>query len=82
MQTVIRKLGNSAGLIVPASIMKDLGLNIDQNVDMSAVDGCLVIKPLGRPRYKLSDLLAEMEGDFPQVEGWDNMPSVGKELAL
>lgn len=82
MQTVIRKLGNSAGLIVPASMMKDLGLNIDQSVDLTAVDGCLVVKPLDKLRYKLSDLLAEMDGNFPQVEGWDNAPAVGKELAL
>lgn len=82
METVIRKLGNSAGLIVPVSMMKDLGLNIDQSVDMSAVDGCLVIKPLGKRRYKLSDLLAEMKGDFPIDQEWENAPPVGKELAL
>ena len=82
MQTVIRKLGNSAGLIVPASMMKDLGLSIDQNVDLSAVDGCLVVKALNKPRYKLSDLLAQMEGEFPRVDGWDNTPTVGKEFPL
>lgn len=81
MQTVIRKLGNSAGIIVPASMMKDLGLSLDQGVDLSAVDGCLVVKPLARPSYKLADLLAQMNGEFPRVEGWDDAPAVGKELA-
>lgn len=81
MQTVIRRLGNSAGIIVPASMMKDLGLSIDQGVDLSAVDGCLVVKPTAKPCYKLSDLLAQMKGDFPRVEGWDEALAVGKELA-
>jgi len=81
MQTVIRKLGNSAGIIVPASMMKDLGLSLDQGVDLSAVDGCLVVKPLARPSYKLADLLAQMNGELPRVEGWDDTPAVGKELA-
>ncbi len=79
MQTVIRKLGNSAGIIVPAAMMKDLGLKLDQNVDLNAVDGCIVVKPLTKPHYKLSDLLAQMEGGFPRVEGWDESPAVGKE---
>ncbi len=80
MQTVIRKLGNSAGIIVPASMMKELGLSLDQGIDLSAVDGCLVVKPLVRPSYKLADLLAQMDGEFPRVEGWDDALSVGKEL--
>jgi hypothetical protein len=30
-------------------------------------------------RYKLEDLLAEMPGELPRVEGWDAMRPVGKE---
>ena len=81
MQTIIRKLGNSAGIIVPATIMKDLGLKLDQSVDLNTVDGCLVVKPLARPRYNLSDLLAQMNGEFPRVTGWDESPAVGREIA-
>jgi len=80
MQTIIRKLGNSAGIIVPAAMMKELGLRLDQSVDLNAVDGYLVVKPLIKPTYKLSDLLAQMKGVLPRVEGWDESPTVGKEV--
>lgn len=33
-----------------------------------------------KPRYKLEELLAEMPGQFPRVEGWDDMKPVGKEV--
>ncbi len=79
MQTVIRKLGNSAGIIVPASMMKELGLRLEQSVELNAVDGCLVVNPLVKPSYKLSELLAEMQGDSPRVEGWDALAAVGEE---
>jgi len=79
MQTVIRKLGNSAGIIVPVALMKDLGFRIGQSVRLDAVDGCLVVKPLAKSSYKLTDLLAEMKGKFPRVEGWDELAAVGKE---
>lgn len=79
METVIRKLGNSAGIIVPVAMMKDLGLRLEQSVDLSAVDGCLVVKPMARQRYKLSALLAEMKSGFPRVADWDELPAVGKE---
>ena len=81
MQTVIRKLGNSAGIIVPVAMMKDLGFKLEQSVRLDAVDGCLVVKPLAKSSYKLSDLLAEMKGKFPRVEGWDELAVVGQETA-
>jgi hypothetical protein len=31
------------------------------------------------PRYKLTDLMAEMPQGLPRVEGWDEMHSVGLE---
>lgn len=33
-----------------------------------------------RPSYKLDELLAEIQGEPPRVDGWDSMPAVGKEL--
>lgn len=31
-------------------------------------------------RYKLEDLLAEMPGELPRIEGWDATRPVGKEV--
>lgn len=30
-----------------------------------------------RPRYKLADLIAEMQKRLPLAEGWDEMPPLG-----
>ncbi|PJB04266.1 MAG: AbrB/MazE/SpoVT family DNA-binding domain-containing protein [Hydrogenophilales bacterium CG_4_9_14_3_um_filter_59_35] len=76
-----RLLGNSADIIVPAAMMKDLGLRPDQSVDLNVLDGRLVVKPLAKPRHKLSDLLSQMESEFPRVDGWEASPSVGVEIA-
>ena len=81
MKTVIRKFGNSAGIIVPAGMMKDLDLKIEQAVDLDAIDGCLVVKPQSKPHYKLADLLSEMKGKFPQVKGWDELAPLGQEAS-
>ena len=61
--------------------MKDLGLKVEQSIDLSAVDGCLVVKPQAKPCYKLADLLDEMNGKYPRVEGWDELEAVGKETS-
>ena len=61
------------------TMMKDLGLRLEQAVELNAVDGCLVVKPLVKPSYQLSELLAEMKEGFPRVEGWDELMAVGRE---
>ncbi len=35
-----------------------------------------------RPRYQLADLLAESQEELPRVDGWDEMPAVGREIDL
>ena len=72
MQTIIRTLSKDASSIIPWPLVRTLELRLSQAVDLSVVDGCLVVKPLDLPRYKLSDLLAEMDGEFPRVGEWDN----------
>lgn len=43
MQIALRKIGNSRGLIIPASIIDQL--HLENEVDMSVQDGALVLKP-------------------------------------
>lgn len=33
-----------------------------------------------KPKYRLADLMAEMPEGLPRVEGWDEMPVIGKEM--
>ena len=46
MQTTVRKLGNSAGLIIPKAILAELGLCAGDAVDVRLEDGRLVLAPV------------------------------------
>jgi len=50
MQTAVRKLGNSAGVIIPKAVLAELGLSAGDAVDMRLEDGNLVLAPVRRPR--------------------------------
>lgn len=83
MDLAIRKLGNSAGIILPQPVLKSLGLTVGQHVSAETQDGRLVLTPATRKRYTLSELLAQCDRNAvtpPDVADWDNAPAVGKEV--
>lgn len=57
MQTTIRRWGNSAGAILPASLLKDVGLSVGESVEIEVVGNTLVLRPAA-PQYTLDELLA------------------------
>ena len=65
----------------PKEIISQLGLEIGDELETEIQGQTIVIKAVKRPKYKLSDLLAEMPDGIPRVEGWDEMPDVGMEVA-
>ncbi|QEY25809.1 AbrB/MazE/SpoVT family DNA-binding domain-containing protein [Neisseria zalophi] len=77
----LQKWGNSAAVRLPKEIIGQLGLQIGDELQTEVRGQTILIKAVKRPRYKLSDLLAEMNGDTPRIEGWEEMPDVGKEIA-
>jgi antitoxin MazE len=46
MRTTLRKLGNSAGLIIPKLMLAELGLSTGDAVDCVLEEGRLVLTPL------------------------------------
>lgn len=46
MKTVIRKMGNSHGVIIPKPMLHEAGLGKSDHVDMKVVGGKIVITPL------------------------------------
>jgi antitoxin MazE len=58
MRAIVKKWGNSASVRIPASVMAAAGLRLDQAVDVREDNGRIVIEPLTREEYDLSDLLA------------------------
>lgn len=77
----LQKWGNSAAVRFPKEIISQLGLEIGDDLETEIQGQTIVIKAVKRPKYKLSDLLAEMPDGIPRVEGWDEMPDVGMEVA-
>lgn len=49
MQTLVRKLGNSAGVIIPKSTLAELGMAAGDAVNVSVEHGSLVITPVRHP---------------------------------
>ena len=60
MKSHVRKWGNSLALRIPSSFAAEAGLEPDSPVDLTLVEGALVVRPAPRPRLRLEDLLAEL----------------------
>lgn len=83
MRTQIRKIGNSAGAIIPAAILKSMNLNEGDDIRISQEGETILIEPLReKPKYTLDDLLAQCDDQAPmpeELQEWDQLPSKGKE---
>ncbi len=81
--TSLRKVGGSVMVAVPPAFLDQLHLQAGAVVGMAVTDGCLVVNPKIKPRYKLADLLASSDYSNPQpVEEreWIEANPVGGEL--
>jgi antitoxin MazE len=78
MRTQIQKWGNSLALRIPKAFASEAGLTEDAPVDITFVDGKLVIAPVVQPPYSLEALLAGITDENIHGEV-DFGPPVGKE---
>ena len=74
MRTRLQKWGNSLGLRIPCSLAQEACIDAGSEVDLSILDGELIVKPGKRIKYRINDLLrqvtsknihAEIEVDAP-----------------
>ncbi len=83
METVIRKYGNSKGIIIPAALLKELDLDVDVKIDVKSENGRIVIEPVRKPNYFLDELLAQCSPESMTLDdedkAWLNDSPVGKE---
>ncbi|WP_252179548.1 AbrB/MazE/SpoVT family DNA-binding domain-containing protein [Endozoicomonas sp. 4G] len=84
MNTVIRRIGNSSGIIIPPKLLRKLNLKDGDGIVITKVKNSLVItKSTNRPRYSMDELLAQcdlsvaMPKEFTE---WDSVPAVGDEV--
>jgi antitoxin MazE len=62
MRSAIRKLGNSSGVIIPKSMLAEVGLAAGDAVDLSLEDGRIAVTPAKRrPREGWAAAFAQIE---------------------
>ena len=79
MLTKVQKWGNSLALRIPKAFALDAQLENDSVVEVSLVDGQIVIKPVSAPNWTLEQLLAGVntENTHHEIDAGD---AVGNEV--
>jgi antitoxin MazE len=78
MKTQVKRWGNSWAVRIPKAFAAEIGLDQDTNVEMTIVDGDLVIKRVRKPKFTVEELLANFD-ETKRHEETDTGPAVGKE---
>jgi antitoxin ChpS len=81
--TNLRKVGGSIMLAVPPAVLEVLHLHAGSKVGVAVSHGKLVIEPTSKPKYTLSELLAQCDKSArisKEDKAWLGDKPVGKEL--
>jgi antitoxin MazE len=78
MKAAVKKWGNSASVRIPSGVLRTANLEVDDAVDVREEAGRIVIEPLHRKEYNLSELLKGISRRNLHDEA-DFGGSVGKE---
>jgi antitoxin MazE len=80
MFTRVQKWGNSLAVRIPKSFAAEVGLEQDSEIELSLLDGKLILMPIAPQRLPLAALLAQITdqnlhsevptGDAVGNEGW------------
>jgi antitoxin MazE len=78
MKAVVKKWGNSAALRIPSAVLQAAKLRLEDSVDVREESGRIVIEPVPRKEYDLSELLKRITPENLREEVDFGRP-VGKE---
>lgn len=79
MKSRVQKWGNSLAVRIPKSFAVEAGLQVDSAVELSLIEGALVVQPLRPQPLTLVELLRGITDENLPGE-WDTGPAVGKEV--
>ena len=79
MKTRVQKWGNSLALRIPKSFAVETSLEPDTEVNLSLVEGALVVTPIAKIGYSLEQLLEGITDENLHAEVETGTP-VGKEV--
>lgn len=78
MLAKIQKWGNSQGIRIPKSILSSAAFSDDEEVEIIALDGRIVIEHAKRHK-SLKERLKDYDGDY-QCSEWNTGSPVGREV--
>ncbi|WP_374943526.1 AbrB/MazE/SpoVT family DNA-binding domain-containing protein [Sphingomonas sp.] len=78
MQTALRKMGNSVGMIVPKAILQELGAAAGTAMDVRVEEGRIVATPARHPRAGWAED-AERIGALPLTEEEEDWMAFGNQ---
>lgn len=70
MQTALRKIGNSTGLLLPRPLLGELGVTAGSELDLKVEDGRLVATPVPKIRAGWAEAAAEVGREEVGDDGW------------
>lgn len=85
MHMTIKKWGNSLATRIPKAVVESIGLHLNQEVDIEAIDGKIIITPIKKKKeYKLEELLSQCKPESMNLtkedQEWLSAEPVGKEV--
>jgi antitoxin MazE len=63
METVVKKWGNSAAVRIPAAVLAEVNVTLDDSVDVRAEAGLIIIEPKLRRVFSLDELVRGITPD-------------------
>lgn len=78
----LRAVGGSVVMAIPKRVLELLGLHAGSQVSINVHDGQLMIEPVVKPRYSLSELMAKCDFSQPVSQEeleWLDVSPVGLE---
>ena len=79
MKARIQRWGNDLAVKFPKPFASEVGLDQQSEVDVSVIDGALVIKSCPKPTWPLEELLSRVTDENIHEE-FDTGPPIGREL--
>lgn len=79
MRSKIQQWGNSLALRIPKPFAEEVGLSRHSDVELSVVDGNLLVFPIRDPQPTLEEVLDGVTDDNLHSET-DTGPAVGREI--
>ncbi|HED4648759.1 TPA: type II toxin-antitoxin system antitoxin ChpS [Escherichia coli] len=82
MRITIKRWGNSADMVIPNIVMKELNLQPGQSVEAQVSNNQLILTPISR-RYSLDELLAQCDmnaAELSEQDVWGKSTPAGDEI--